>query len=324
MPRAFQQISFVQREPERPAYAQNVVACPVCGGNAAMPLGFNHQRELYRCRRCRLVHAKIAAEGWKPKEYCQRYYTDHRPPPEFDAITEARCAHILAKCERTHRRGRLFDVGCGSGHLLVAAAARGWSVVGQEVSASELAWLEALKARSGCQFEFVREDLLEAGLAPGSFAAITLVEVLEHLPSPAATLSCCYALLEPGDVLYLTTPNFDSLSRQLLGVTWRGLVPDHICLFNVRSLRIALAQAGFRSRRVVTRNLDVPEILLKLRHARTGSAGQLDTFPPTQNLRRRIESSRVLRGVKRGINAGLRLTRAGDVVEAFAVKPLPS
>ena len=60
---------------------------------------------------------------------------------------------------------------------------------------------------------------------------------------------------------------------------------------------------------------------MKLRHARTGSAGQLDTFPSTQNLRRRIESSRVLRGVKRGINAGLRLTRAGDVVEAFAVKP---
>ena len=52
---------------------------------------------------------------------------------------------------------------------------------------------------------------------------------------------------------------------------------------------------------------------MKLRHARTGSAGQLDTFPSTQNLRRRIESSRVLRGVKRGINAGLRLTRAGDV-----------
>lgn len=311
---------FVQRGPERSTCTlQDGVACPVCGNEGAVPVVLNHQRELYRCRRCRLVHANIAAEEWKPKEYYQHYYTGHAL--EFDAITEARYADILAECERTHRRGRLLDVGCGFGHLLVAAAARGWSVVGQEVSASGLAWLESLKARSGCQFELVGEDLLEAGLAPGSFAAITLVEVLEHLPSPAAMLSRCYTLLEPGGVLYLTTPNFDSVSRRLLDVTWRGLTPDHLCLFTVRSLRIALTQAGFHSRRVVTKNVDVPEILLKLRHGRTGSAGQLDTFLPTRKLRRRVESSRVLRGVKAGINAGLRLTRWGDTVEAFAVKP---
>lgn len=314
-------MSFVRRGLER-------VVCPVCAGDAAGPLRLNHQRELYRCRRCRLVHARIAAEEWKPKEYYRHYYAGQTP--EFDAITEARYGDILAECERVHRRGRLLDVGCGAGHLLVAAIARGWSVVGQEVSASGLAWLETLKARSGCQFELVGEDLLEADLVPDSFAAITLVEVLEHLPLPAATLSRCYALLEPGGVLYLTTPNFDSLSRRLLDVRWRGLTPDHLCVFNARSLRTALGQAGFRLRRVITKNLDIPEIFVKLRQARENSGlegapdparGELDTFLPTRDLRRRIESSRLLRGVKLGINAGLRVTRWGDTVEAFATKP---
>lgn len=59
---------------------------------------------------------------------------------------------------------------------------------------------------------------------------MTLFEVLEHLIGPMASLRRIHTLLEPEEILYLTTPNFDSLSRYALAGRWRAITEEHLCL----------------------------------------------------------------------------------------------
>ena len=297
-----------------------MMPCPVCGETDASPVQLDLLLPLVRCRRCRLVHGGVSAQTWKAAEHYEDYYNPSNTT--FDTLTESRYRDILSYMERIHHRGRLLDVGCGAGHLLVTADAHGWSAVGQEVSASGLQWLRSLKTKSGAAFELIADDLGDANLPPASFAAITLIEVIEHLPAPVSILERCRALLEPGGVLFLTTPNFDCLSRRLLGIQWRQFNPDHLCLFDVVSLRTALERAGFRPVRLLTKNIDVPEIMTKLRSRKPGVPLERDfnLLPATCDLRQRIESRQWLRAVKSAINAALRVSRTGDTLEAFAVK----
>ena len=43
--------------------------------------------------------------------------------------------------------------------------------------------------------------------APGAFDAITCMEMLEHVPDPAAVVQACATLLKPGGRLFLSTLN---------------------------------------------------------------------------------------------------------------------
>jgi hypothetical protein len=146
-----------------------------------------------------------------------------------------------------------------------------------------------------------------------------MFEVIEHLSDPRPHLERIHTLLEPGGILYLTTPNFDSLSRLALGGRWRAMTPDHLCLFNPRALRASLRAAGFRPDVLTSKNVDIPEILAKWR--RSPSSGRsVETNPATQACRNRVEKSSWLRAVKATANVGLHWCGRGDTLEAMVLK----
>ncbi len=147
------------------------------------------------------------------------------------------------------RRGRLLDVGCGSGAFLAEMKHLGWRVSGVEPDPEA-----AARARSvlGDADVFIGE-LEEAPLAAGSFDAITLSHVLEHVRDPLATLRACGRLLKEDGWLVVATPNARSLGSRWFKQHWRGWEPPrHLHLFDPRSLRLLAEAAGFRVRRIAT------------------------------------------------------------------------
>jgi SAM-dependent methyltransferase len=145
----------------------------------------------------------------------------------------------LERIERHARPGRLADLGSWLGYLVEEAGARGWSAVGVEPSS----WASERARRRG--LEVVNAPMLEADLPAGAFDAVTLGDVIEHLPEPGVALSHIHALLAPGGVLWMATPDAGSRAARLLGRRWWSVIPTHVHLFTRSSIRRLLERSGF-------------------------------------------------------------------------------
>lgn len=147
------------------------------------------------------------------------------------------------------RRGRLLDVGCGAGHLLARMQSLGWSVHGIEADPAA-----ARIAADGVGVDRVHQgDLCDAPFDAGSFDAVTLFHVLEHVADPGEALARCRALLAPGGRLVLATPNLESLGRRAFGAAWLHWDPPrHLQLYSRGALARLTEDAGLTVKRLFT------------------------------------------------------------------------
>jgi 2-polyprenyl-6-hydroxyphenyl methylase/3-demethylubiquinone-9 3-methyltransferase len=104
---------------------------------------------------------------------------------------------------------RVLDVGCGGGILADSMARAGAQVLGIDLStkALKVAQLHALEAGTpDVQYREVSAEALAAE-QPGSYDAITCMEMLEHVPNPASVVTACSALVKPGGWVFFSTIN---------------------------------------------------------------------------------------------------------------------
>lgn len=139
-------------------------------------------------------------------------------------------------------RGRLLDVGCGSGAFLSHMQKLGWQVAGVEPDPKG-----AQQARKLLGITEVYEDVAGDELAADSFDAVTLSHVAEHLLDPDEILRGCLRVLKPGGRLVVTTPNAASLGRRCFGRNWiHWDPPRHIQLFTIATLEQTVERSGFK------------------------------------------------------------------------------
>ena len=149
----------------------------------------------------------------------------------------------LIRLLRTHgvEHGRVLDVGSGYGFFLEALERAGYEPHGIELSPQAVAASRertaAPIATGGAEDPFPFPD--------AHFAAITLLDVIEHLDRYPDTLASCRRTLAPGGKLIVITLNAGSLARPILGRRWSfHLDPTHIHMFSTARLRQALTDAG--------------------------------------------------------------------------------
>lgn len=135
-----------------------------------------------------------------------RWWDPDGPQKPLHALNPARLAYVAARV--TLPGARVLDVGCGGGLLSEALAKAGADVVAIDL-APELVKVARLHGlESGVDVDY-RVQSVEALAAeqPGSFDAVTCMEMLEHVPDPAAILHACATLLKPGGRLFVSTLN---------------------------------------------------------------------------------------------------------------------
>lgn len=102
----------------------------------------------------------------------------------------------------------VLDVGCGGGILSESLAQAGAKVTAIDMAQDSISIAQQHASENGLVIDYrccIVEDLAET--MPASFDVISCMEMLEHVPDPAAILSSCAKLLKPGGGLYLSTIN---------------------------------------------------------------------------------------------------------------------
>jgi len=103
---------------------------------------------------------------------------------------------------------RVVDVGCGGGILSESMARLGATVKGIDLADKPLkvAQLHGLESGVQVDYEAISAENL-AAREPAAFDVVTCMEMLEHVPDPAATIAACAAMTKPGGWLFFSTLN---------------------------------------------------------------------------------------------------------------------
>lgn len=151
---------------------------------------------------------------------------------------------------RKGTRPRILDIGCGTGDFLQFMKGAGWSVSGLDLSpeAAHVARRKGIPVHE----QPLEELLLRGKLREGSYRAVTLFHVLEHLPRPVEMLRAARRLLAPGGILVVQVPNdFNpfqlSVTNGSRAKPWWVVSPDHINYFSFSSLRTLFRKVGLQT-----------------------------------------------------------------------------
>ena len=103
---------------------------------------------------------------------------------------------------------RVLDVGCGGGILTEAMAVRGAKVTGIDLGEKALGVAKLHRLESGVTVDYrlIAAEALAAE-TPAAFDVVTCMEMLEHVPDPAAIVAACATLVVPGGIVVFATLN---------------------------------------------------------------------------------------------------------------------
>lgn len=238
------------------SFAELLTACDLCG--ADKPVMVDPAANIVRCRVCgyRFVNPRptqaAIAESYSASDFYDGWLAD-------EAGRGKMWTKRLSLFRGLGSNVRLLDIGAGIGTFLAMARDQlGWIVVGTEVSRTAVQL-----ARNRFQLELLLGEAADLNLPSDSFELVTMWHVLEHVPSPGATLTMCHRLLSPNGRLAIAVPNDNderwllvSLKARLTGsqrIRYDALTPGrevHLSQFHSRVLTRALRSRGFSIERV--------------------------------------------------------------------------
>lgn len=136
----------------------------------------------------------------------QRWWDPEGPQKALHAMNPVRLAYVAGRT--TLRDARVLDVGCGGGLLSEALAGEGAVVTAIDLSPELLKVARLHGLETGVSVDY-RQQPVEALAteAPGSFDAVTCMEMLEHVPHPERVIDACAKLLKPGGTAFFSTIN---------------------------------------------------------------------------------------------------------------------
>ncbi len=131
------------------------------------------------------------------------------PTSEFRPLHEINPLRLEWINAKTPLAGKtVVDVGCGGGILAESMAHKGAQVTGIDLSekALKVADLHSLESGIEVRYEMISAEQL-AEREPGRYDVVTCMEMLEHVPDPAAVVRACATLVKPGGHVFFSTIN---------------------------------------------------------------------------------------------------------------------
>ena len=229
--------------------------CDVCGQTKPemFKIYFDGYLKLYKCKTCGFVAQypgpgkntiifdyKDKYQGFIEKQKVQEFLYPERQKALQD---------ILNRIITYKASGRILDVGSGDGQFLHLCSKKGFECYG--VDDSKILSEYASKKTNAK----ITQGLYDKKMFPQSyFDAISLIQVLEHIPNPTIALETAKYHLRPGGILLIEVPSIHNprfLAYQWTGIKSfvkppDGIIETHCGYYTQKVLKILTEKCGFK------------------------------------------------------------------------------
>lgn len=218
------------------------VVCPCGGGGSLSEVFHTSTRRYVACPVCGLVFLSPRPSSTRVEEYYRESYDESYGAAESSADRQPVFASVLAHLLDWRRPpGRLLDIGCGDGAFMMLCREAGWTCAGVEVSQGA-----AARARAkGCTV-ISPAELGQSTV--GRFDAVTLVNVLEAVTDPVATVRAMTQQIKPQGIIAIRVSNGLFHQRMRAPARWCGSQYDqafHLFSYSPDALRTLVEASGF-------------------------------------------------------------------------------
>tara|TARA_B110000259_G_C13936886_1_gene371177 strand:+ start:73 stop:978 length:906 start_codon:yes stop_codon:yes gene_type:complete len=203
-----------------------------------------------QCSVCDLVYADR-----KPKsEELNECYSGYDRNYQVSGISKSKYHKEFKKLNYIYKFKNCLDIGAGNGYLLDILKKIGIKTYFTEIG-EEL--INFIKNKN--------HNYVKGGMYPESdlkFDLITLLDVIEHTNEPLRMLENCYDLLNKGGIIYISTPNFNSIEKKIFKSKYSVFsYPEHLVYFTKNSLNNFLKKASFSRVSIETHNISLYRFL---------------------------------------------------------------
>ncbi len=276
---------------------ENLEVCPLCNGKSfhhhLTCKDFTSTGQVFHVEQC--DGCQLLLTNPRPREtdstsyYKSTQYISHQSKATgiFDhiyLIIRSFTLNWKSRLVNHHgHRKKLLDYGCGTGAFLLHCKEKGFEAVGVEPS-------EEARSIANASATIAYPSL--SGLPVGTYDAITLWHVMEHVYPLTETIQKLKSLLAESGTIFIAVPNWQSPDSMHYQQTWAGYdVPRHIWHFSKSSMTQLLEQHGLRIKNIIPMKLDA--YYVSMLSEKYGAGGNLTMV-----------------GILRAIVQGLRSNRA--------------
>ncbi|KAF2339280.1 class I SAM-dependent methyltransferase [Flavobacterium tistrianum] len=167
-------------------------------------------------------------------------------------------------------KGKLLDIGAGTGDFLLTAKNDGWETIGVEPSdrAKNIAKEKGIS--------FVEEI---SALESNSLDVITMWHVLEHVPYLEHQIQELKRLLKPTGTLIVAVPNFKSFDAGHYETFWAAYdVPIHFWHFSKKSIQLLFERVDMKLEKILPMKFDSFYVSLLSEKYKTGKMNYIKAF----------------------------------------------
>lgn len=277
--------------------------CLLCNSVSIQPLQGYEKDYLVKCRDCGFVFCQRIPTSDELNTHYNKYVRGN----SLSEITIKRYEELLEKFEPYRETNNIIDVGCGDGFFLQVAKQRGWNVYGTEFTD------KAVEVCSAKGISMIKGPLNPANYSKDFFDIVTSFEVIEHINNPIDEILKFKTILRHGGIAYVTTPNFNSVSRDLLKGKWSIIeYPEHLSYYTASTLKKLFTGNGFEKVKVSVSGISVDRIRQGFRAGKSSSPASSGS---DEGIRRKAESSSFYKFAIKTLNKFLDFTSKGDVLK---------
>ncbi len=225
-----------------PAFMADGIFCCVCGQKDPNQFSLKYQKENFA-----VVTCNSCTHHFIPHYYRKKIeYTQYKGA---DVTAAVRAGNNWVKIQRHKlrfrfirqfiKKGKLFDLGAGWGHFMLAGKELGYDVYGVEIAEQPYLYCVNDLKLPVDHIDFFQMD------GSTKFDLITMWDVLEHIDHADVFLKKCAELTEKGGYLFLQVPQIDSYFAKRHKDNWKMMGLDHVNYFSKKTIREVLERNGY-------------------------------------------------------------------------------